>query len=537
LVLSLGQSDGWLIEVAGSCWERSADGDSEAGSRITQISEWLHECESGHPECRPEISQAASLPARLLEVPQGSSGTPIRLVQTDTFTQDDQAKQPLRYATLSYCWGNILPIRTTESTLRQFETGIPEEALPKTFRDAVRIVRALGIRYLWIDALCILQDDGDDWQRESAKMMDVYSGSVLTIAASDAGDSTGGCFQKLPSPERSPRNHGTTSIFPVKRRGPTGEMTARLQKSLPRMIQRDTHLNTRGWTFQERILSNRIAHCMDDEMHWECRHSYRTQDGHETITKPSAGSRDSRRWAGWVEDYSYRLFTHPSDRPAALYGVVRRHEWMTGHKPLLGLWDATLARDLLWMRLGNRRTPPLNGMPSWTWLAYDAWTMMDSFFRSSAAVKDDLELVHGHVSWTGEPFVSAVRDTHLRVRGPVVELRLRTTEESRRFKPPYMEVEGQILDLESPIPWPVAAKFDEEGRVAGEFEVYTCLLACSQRKQGGGLPKGGIKGFLMIERVGDGDEGVGVYRRIGVGCYMAESFLFDVAVVEVMDLV
>jgi hypothetical protein len=210
---------------------------------------------------------------------------------------------------------------------------------------------------------------------------------------------------------------------------------------------------------------------------------------------------------------------------------------MTGHKPLLGLWDTTLARDLLWMRLGKRRTPSLKGMPSWTWLACDTWTVMDSFFRSSAAVQDDLELVHGHVSWTGEPFVSAVGDIQLRVRVPVVELRLRTTEESRRFKPPYMEVEGQILDVKSHIPWLVAAQFDDESKVVEEFEAYTCLLACSTRNRGGGLPKGGTKGFLMVERVGEGDEGVGVYRRIGVGCYMAESSPFDDAVAEVMDLV
>lgn len=376
----------------------------------------------------------------------------------------------------------------------------------------------------------------DDWQRESAKMMDVYSGSVLTIAASDSRDSTGGCLPDASPLERSPRNYGTTSIFPIKRRGTPEEMTARLQKSLPHMVQRGNHLNTRGWTFQERILSSRIVHCMDVEMHWECRRSYKTQAGHEDVASPADISK-SRRWAGWVVDYSDRLFTYPSDRPAALYGAVRRHERMTGHKPLLGLWDATLARDLLWMRMGKRRTPPLDGMPSWTWLGCDTWIVPNNFYWSPAAVKNDLELVSGHVSWAGEPFVSAMKDTQLRVRGPVVKLSMRTTEESRWFNPPYMEVEGQILDVSRPIPWPVAAQFDEEGRVAGEFEVYTCLLACTQRRGGGGLPKGDVKGFLMVERVGEGEEGVEVYRRIGVGRFQSVDSPFMDAAVKVMDLV
>lgn len=107
--------------VAGSCWKRAVDGDSEAESRIAQISEWLQECKSSHPECTPETLSsmpATALPARLLEVPRASSGKSIHLVRTDAFIQKDQAKQPLCYATLSYCWGSVLPIRTTRTTLQ-----------------------------------------------------------------------------------------------------------------------------------------------------------------------------------------------------------------------------------------------------------------------------------------------------------------------------------------------------------------------------------------------------------------------------------
>jgi hypothetical protein len=103
-----------------------------------------------------------------------------------------------QYATLSHCWGFHQPLRTTKATLDLHLQKIRFSDLAKTFQDAAVTCRRLGIRYLWIDSLCIVQGDEEDWQIQSAQMASIYKGSTLTIAASSAHDGTEGCFLSTP---------------------------------------------------------------------------------------------------------------------------------------------------------------------------------------------------------------------------------------------------------------------------------------------------------------------------------------------------
>lgn len=171
---------------------------------------------------------------------------------------------PARYATLSHSWGNHVPLKTTRATKSSFEKSIPEDLLPQTFKDAVSIARGLGIHYLWIDSLCIVQDDPDDWQAEALEMQNIYSGSTINIAASDAVDSIGGCFgpggnvnvsknddstnvghsteaQDIKGGTREPRfiyyEHGDEP----------GSTMIRFHIETARQIQSRKHLSTRGW--------------------------------------------------------------------------------------------------------------------------------------------------------------------------------------------------------------------------------------------------------------------------------------------------
>jgi Heterokaryon incompatibility protein (HET) len=98
--------------------------------------------------------------------------------------------------TLSHCWGTEGHLTTSTETLAERKAGIRIPDLPPTFRDAVQITRHLGIKYLWIDSLCILQDNISDWEKESALMGSIYSTSYLNIVATHSGDSRGGCFSK-----------------------------------------------------------------------------------------------------------------------------------------------------------------------------------------------------------------------------------------------------------------------------------------------------------------------------------------------------
>jgi len=142
---------------------------------------WLDDCVDNHTTCR-NISQ--KIPTRVIKV--GSEGSNPVLYATE--------HESSPYAALSHCWGSSDILRTTTATIHERKEGISMESLPKTFQDAVIITRKLGIEYLWIDSLCILQDSEEDWNREAAKMALVYSGATVVISADAARSSADGCF-------------------------------------------------------------------------------------------------------------------------------------------------------------------------------------------------------------------------------------------------------------------------------------------------------------------------------------------------------
>jgi hypothetical protein len=100
------------------------------------------------------------------------------------------------YVTLSHCWGDRHIVTTTKESLPRRKDGIEVSLLPKTFVDAIMITRKLKFRYLWIDSLCIIQDDEADWELESKEMAKIYKNSALTISASAAPNGEYGCFSQ-----------------------------------------------------------------------------------------------------------------------------------------------------------------------------------------------------------------------------------------------------------------------------------------------------------------------------------------------------
>jgi hypothetical protein len=98
------------------------------------------------------------------------------------------------YACLSHCWGKSPLLKTTATTLNEFQTRIPWENLPATFQDAIHFTHQLGVKYIWIDSLCIIQDSIEDWRHEGSVMANIYESSFLTLAATKAPNSKSGCF-------------------------------------------------------------------------------------------------------------------------------------------------------------------------------------------------------------------------------------------------------------------------------------------------------------------------------------------------------
>jgi hypothetical protein len=214
--------------------------------RFDLLKEWIRKCSTEHSQC---IALASRLPTRVIDVGEAGTQEPV-LKQAEGATA--------HYMTLSHCWGSKPLIRTTTESLTKHLNQLPMDFLPKSFRDAVTIRRNLGIRYLWIDSLCIIQDDADDWEREPAVMGDIYSRSYLTIAASASKDSSGGCFLPRPTSTHvqvkcSVSDSSTGYVFV--REKPKGFNELDYSK-----------LNTRAWVAQERLLSPRTVHYDVDQI-------------------------------------------------------------------------------------------------------------------------------------------------------------------------------------------------------------------------------------------------------------------------------
>ena len=172
------------------------------------------------------------------------------------------------YLALRYCWGaGPHPHSLTTQNRQQYMTSLPINDLPNTLANAIRITRRLGLQLLWIDALCFIQDDDRDWQRESAKMAEIYGNAFCTISATGAGNSATGCY--------SPRS--ALSIFAASCRlygsdTDQKKMGPLLTSALPKWetsVKR-APLNKRALTLQERALSHRIPHRTKHELVWEC---------------------------------------------------------------------------------------------------------------------------------------------------------------------------------------------------------------------------------------------------------------------------
>ena len=149
------------------------------------VQRWLNEC-NVHENCTP--LDDTPMPTRVLTLVGDNTQPSIRLIES-------KGRQE-RYLALSHCWGEAgkPPLRTTSENYQEHKSGIPFKNLPKTFQDTVELAQGIGIRYLWIDSLCIIQGDSRDWHSEAAKMGDVYRNAALVVAASGAKDSSEGLF-------------------------------------------------------------------------------------------------------------------------------------------------------------------------------------------------------------------------------------------------------------------------------------------------------------------------------------------------------
>ena len=450
-----------------------------------------------------------------------------------------------RYATLSHCWSDKLPIRTLGTNLELFRQEIPFDLHHKTFRDAIAITQSLHIPYLWIDALCIVQDDPEEWKVEVMNMRSVYLGSFLNIAACDASRNEEGCFPNL----EFKVNDGI-NLFTIYDNSLDLELAVRIQVGDTREATKNTILSTRGWVLQEQLLSRRMVSCMHSELHWECMKSYRTETGAYfeqikwnicnvlSFNQEVLKTQQHSIWRSWMKDYSKRNFTYWKDRLPALSGLTQYYQNVTGDVPLLGLWKSSLVEDLLWVRLGQISHESLESLrviklPSWSWLSctseigFDVWqiTLRTSRVDPYVIVEDHWNLIDYAIEWDSSPFTSVIKAAHLVLEGPTIKMLICVAEDGQQYNPPYLKVEvADVENSQRKVSSICTGQFDHGNYM--QPSQYTCLLVRTREHIQTKMRR---ETFLILEQIASSTENVR-YKRFGIACFIGSQYEFKGAI-------
>lgn len=374
-------------------------------------------CQVTHSDCKDDVQGA--LPSRVLSIAPTGSHDPNN---DETWYESavrlhESAGETSHYAALSHPWGSSQPLSLKSENISSFRQAISWDSLPKTFQQAIMFTRKLSISYLWIDSLCIIQDSKEDWLEQSGKMASIYEHSLVTLAATASHGASSGCFFEPSLALRGYITNGKTQM----RFSDTSEVTELIARTPPTdpilyIRRRPSHnspgyftypdlpLLSRGWVYQERLLSPRILHFGAIDLIWECNTDISCHCGYYTpsysrnpishpikpqhaacVRKGSAGGSMASRWVQLVQQYTALDLTFDTDRLPAIAGVAKQfRRGLENKKYMAGLWEETLLTGLTWARAVSRTVPfhwqsrvrPLEARPrtsdvgpSWSWIS------------------------------------------------------------------------------------------------------------------------------------------------------------------------
>lgn len=293
------------------------------------------------------------------------------------------------YVALSYCWGGDQPYKTTRARIRSEDVGLDWHSLPTTIQDAVKVTVGLGFQYLWVDSLCIVQDDAQFQKaRHIAQMPQIYSNAVVTLAASKSSRAADGFLNHVGI--RSLTRLAVKLRYADRNNSIFGDLfLVEFRDDL------DTEpLDLRGWTFQERHLSTRIVDFEARCVSWSClseppgrirdgwglfqpkssssklrawyalrrlrdadghaktrpRHTITTQGYTRASTAPSDEHYQTvlEEFYSVVSDYTERVLSIPQDRILAVSGMAEMFGTILEDDYAVGLWRRSLPAGLLW---------------------------------------------------------------------------------------------------------------------------------------------------------------------------------------------
>ncbi|KAL1854051.1 hypothetical protein Daus18300_011549 [Diaporthe australafricana] len=374
--------------------------DTRSEACLSFIKESVRQCCTEHGACRS--SSKAFVPTRLLYVGEGSEA--IRLCETTTW----QEQPP--YVALSHCWGGSKPLSLLKSRLEEFKKQINVADLPNTFKDAITVTQELQLPYVWIDSLCIIQDDTTDWEQEAARMADVYSKAFVVVTGSSSPNPETPFLgpredEWLTRPFNFPVAPGVT--VPVKARK-RAVLAAPLDQGLLEppftsawgTLKRVGPLYNRGWCFQEAYLATRNLHFTPGSLIFECKTHRRGEDQlppYPSTAPGTLGHLDAAdQWRMLVKSFTSRQLTFGGDKLPAIGGAAVTMPQAQGGQYLAGLWSDTLLLDLMWQVMpwtvlaGQDRESLAyddkeGGPPTWSWASMK-WGVVWSPLKSPSPV-------------------------------------------------------------------------------------------------------------------------------------------------------
>ncbi|KAK4454875.1 heterokaryon incompatibility protein-domain-containing protein [Podospora aff. communis PSN243] len=430
-----------VLEFAPESWR--LPGTTSSNKTASTIRKWISECEENHPLCshvEHGTTERKYTPTRILDLREN----PVTL---------REGEWEGRYACLSHRWGDgVDMLKTTKDSLATFKSGIQWESLPKNFQHAVEICRSLGINFLWIDALCIVQDDDWDWHSELPRMAEVYADAFLTIAATAATSPAAGCFSTAhPDYIGYTVPHTVDGVIrrmaprlPVARVVTAGDDNSGDRSQWP--------LLQRAWVYQEMRLSCRVLHYGAQEVTWVCRTMEQSEGTRRATSSRSPSRLPSEAMSGWlplvgrpqnlctwwhqtVREYSRLQLTFPKDRLPALSALSQRMEgWRVNDAYLAGLWRSTLPSDLVWRceKPGRRvllTSSSVEIVPSWSWISVDCQvTWGDGKLYKMPSVRT----LEPTCRTRGNPHIGRLTEAMIMVRSPVFKAVVSTNRQGRR---------------------------------------------------------------------------------------------------------
>jgi hypothetical protein len=510
------------------------------------------------------------LPTRLIMV-GSSSDAGVRLVEIASFPAD---LDDHRYTALSYRWGSTNTLTTTAETVQERMAHIPLSRMPRTIHDAVQVTRRLGVRFLWVDALCIIQDDKDDWAKEATRMGDVYMNAYCTIAAHAAEHADHGFLEESLQREKviAVGGHPNGEPFETEMEayrswaedGAPTRVANRSFGSEAFFVARGSHgqlhldrseLSSRGWVLQERILSPRIVHfgprgslyfeSPDGVEHVETGFDPKSSPFRElrgallvlderqhrslpktrtTTLADTANKVLYHDWYNMVTRYSECFLTNPSDKLVALSGIIQKCEELTGDTCMSGIWANDLVYCLLWLR---RQEPLKRNLaapgPTWSWASMDGKIQYHDLESSSAGW-----LLHPEIQLVGSP----TKHTNVLELDGASLIRAELYFRAQPRKPVFdnfdffagINHDSSYWDVYhgsgQQIGW---ASLDHETRAAidGPEEGITCIRVASHHDHIGARDRGYMVLFVLYSAESD------AWQRVGMGQIVDRALFGD----------